>query len=293
MKQQFITKSFRAASLKRIDQVNEIIADYQRQGYSLTLRQLYYQLVSRDLIPNKQNEYSKLSALVTDARRSGLIDWDAIEDRTRYLREYSALSGINEAIRQAAYQYSIDLWEGQSCYVEVWVEKDALIDIVEKACNKYRVPFFSCRGFTSDSEIYKAGQRMRQIYVDGKDIILLHLGDHDPSGCEMSKDIQRRVELFGGLSDKIDFQRIALNMDQIEEFNPPPNPAKETDTRASAYIEKYGPISWELDALDPATLTRLIQTTIEKYLDLDLFCERMTREEAEQEKLLELAYSME
>ena len=293
MKQQFITKSFRAASLKRIDQVNEIIADYQQQGYSLTLRQLYYQLVSRDLIPNKQNEYAKLSALVTDARRSGLVDWDAIEDRTRYLREYKALSGINEAIRQAAYQYSIDLWEGQSCYVEVWVEKDALIDIVEKACNKYRVPFFSCRGFTSDSEIYKAGQRMRRIYADGKDIVLLHLGDHDPSGCEMSKDIQRRVELFGGLSDKIDFQRIALNMDQIEEFNPPPNPAKETDTRASAYIEKYGPISWELDALDPATLTRLIQTTIEKYLDLDLFCERMTREEAEQEKLLELAYSME
>ena len=259
----------------------------------MTLRQLYYQLVSRDLIPNKQNEYAKLSALVTDARRSGLVDWDAIEDRTRYLREYKALSGINEAIRQAAYQYSIDLWEGQSCYVEVWVEKDALIDIVEKACNKYRVPFFSCRGFTSDSEIYKAGQRMRQIYTDGKDIVLLHLGDHDPSGCEMSKDIQRRVELFGGLSDKIDFQRIALNMDQIEEFSPPPNPAKETDTRASAYIEKYGPISWELDALDPATLTRLIQTTIEKYLDLDLFNERMTREAAEQDKLLELAYSME
>lgn len=122
---------------------------------------------------------------------------------------------------------------------------------------------------------------------------MLYLGDHDPSGCEMLRDIQRRVELFGGLSDKIDFQRIALNMDQIEEFNPPPNPAKKTDTRAKAYIEKYGPISWELDALDSATLTRLIQTTIEKYLDLDLFCKRMTREAAEQEKLLELAYSTE
>lgn len=293
MKQQFITKSFRAASLKRIGQVNEIIADYQQQGYSLTLRQLYYQLVSRDLIPNDQKEYSKLSALIVDARRSGLIDWDTIEDRTRYLREYRALSGINEAIRQAAYQYSIDLWEGQPCYVEVWAEKDAVIDIIGKACNKYRVPFFSCRGFTSDPEIYKAGQRMRQIHASGKDIVLLYLGDHDPSGCEMLRDIQRRVELFGGLSDKIDFQRIALNMDQIEEFNPPPNPAKKTDTRAKGYIKKYGPISWELDALDPATLTGLIQTTIEKYLDLDLFNERMTREEAEQEKLLELAYSME
>ena len=292
MKQQFITKSFRPASLERIDQINGIIEDYQRQGYSLTLRQLYYQLVSRDLIPNKQNEYQKLSALVTDARRAGLIDWNAIEDRTRYLRDYEKLSGISEAVKQAAYQYSIDLWKGQPCYIEVWVEKDALIDIVAKACSVYRTPFFSCRGFMSDSEIYKAGRRMREIYLSGKEIIFLHLGDHDPSGCEMSKDVLRRVEMFGELSNKIDFQRIALNMDQIEEFNPPPNPAKETDTRAKAYIEKYGPISWELDALEPAILTRLIQTTIEKYLDIDLFNERLRIEDAETQELLKLADSI-
>ena len=174
----------------------------------------------------------------------------------------------------------------------MWVEKDALIDIVEKACSEYQVPFFSCRGFMSDSEIYKAGRRMKEIYATGKEIVFLHLGDHDPSGCEMSKDILRRVELFSGLSDKIDFQRIALNMDQIDEFNPPPNPAKETDTRAKGYIEKYGHVSWELDALEPAILTRLIQTAIEKHLDIDLFNERLHKEDAETQELLKLADNM-
>lgn len=292
MKQKFIDKTFHKTSLLRIAQVNAIIEDYQQQGYALTLRQLYYQLVSRDLIPNKQNEYSKLSALVTDARRAGLIDWNAIEDRTRYLRKFETFSGISEAIKSTADRYFIDLWEGQPCYIEVWVEKDALIDIVAKACNRYRVPYFSCRGFMSDSEIYKAGRRMREIYNSGKDIVFLHLGDHDPSGVDMSRDILRRVEMFGNLSNKIDFQRIALNMNQIIELQPPPNPAKETDTRAKGYIEKYGAISWELDALEPRILTSLIQNAIEQHIDVDKFNERIDIEEAETQELYLMAANM-
>ena len=289
MKQQFIEKAFHKASLERIDQVNTIIAAYEEQGYALTLRQLYYQLVARDMIPNKPSEYAKLSALVTDARRAGLIDWNAIEDRTRYLRGWQAYANPAEAIRDAAKGYCIDLWEGQDCYIEVWVEKDALIDIVGQACSKYRVPYFSCRGFMSDSEVYKAGRRMREIYDSGKDIVFLHLGDHDPSGVDMSRDILRRVELFGDMSNKIDFQRIALNLDQIEEFNPPPNPAKETDTRAKAYIAKFGSTSWELDALEPSILTRLIQGTVEKYIDMDKFNDRIEVEETEARQIYTLA----
>ena len=289
MVHKFIEKKFHTASLNRIEQVNSIIADYQRQGYTLTLRQLYYQLVSRDLIPNKQNEYSKLSALVTDARRAGLIDWSAIEDRTRFLRGYATFESPAEAIRNAAETYCIDLWADQPCYVEVWVEKDALIDIVAHACNYYRVPYFSCRGFMSDSETYKAGQRMKRIHDSGKKIVFLHLGDHDPSGLDMSRDILRRVELFSGLSDKIDFQRIALNMDQIEALQPPPNPAKETDTRARGYIEKYGRVSWELDALDPATLTELIESRILENIDKARFINQQIREQDDTAELLELA----
>lgn len=292
MKQKFIDKSFHQASLARIDQVNRIIDEYQEQGYALTLRQLYYQLVSRDVIPNRQNEYSKLSALVTDARRAGLIDWDAIEDRTRYLRKVRTQAGVASAIRSAANSYCIDLWADQPCYVEVWVEKDALVDVVAKACSQYRVPYFSCRGFMSDSEVYKAGLRMRDFYDNGKEIVFLHLGDHDPSGIDMSRDILRRVELFGNLTNKIDFHRIALNMDQIEELQPPPNPAKETDTRAKAYIQKYGRVSWELDALEPKVLTRLIRDEIERYLDADRFNQMLQLEDKQTEELLALASSM-
>ena len=289
MKQKFIEKEFRQASLKRIEQVNGIIEEYQQQGYSLTLRQLYYQLVSRDIIPNRQNEYSKLSALVTDARRAGLVDWCAIEDRTRYLRKVETFPDISSAIRDTAKNYCIDLWEDQPCYIEVWVEKDALIDIIAKACDPFRVPYFSCRGFMSDSEVYKAGKRMRGLFDKGKEIVFIHLGDHDPSGVDMSRDILRRVELFGDLSDKIHFHRIALNMDQIEELQPPPNPAKETDSRAKGYIEKYGRISWELDALEPNILTGLIQGKILEYIDRDRFAAKIETEEAEMNQLLALA----
>ena len=289
MKQKFIDKTFHKASLVRINEVNAIINDYQQQGFTLTLRQLYYQLVSRDLIPNKQNEYAKLSALVTAARRAGLIDWSAIEDRTRYLRTIKTYSGPAAAIRSAADEYCIDLWKGQPYYIEVWVEKDALVDIVAQACNRYRVPYFSCRGFMSDSETYKAGRRMREIYDSGKDIIFLHLGDHDPSGLEMSRDILRRVEMFGDLSNKIDFQRIALNMNQIEDLQPPPNPAKETDSRAKAYIEEFGPISWELDALEPAYLMQLIQANIEQYIDVEKFNQRVRQEREETTLIYEQA----
>ena len=293
MRQKFIDKSFHRASLERIDQINRIIDEYQEQGYALTLRQLYYQLVSRDMIPNKQNEYSKLSALVTDARRAGLIDWNAIEDRTRYLRGWATMTGPAEAIRDAAYNYCVDLWADQPCYLEVWVEKDALVDVVAKACTNYRVSYFSCRGFMSDSEVYKAGQRMRSIYDSGKEIVLLHLGDHDPSGVDMSRDILRRVELFGDLDGKIDFQRIALNMDQIDEFQPPPNPAKETDTRARGYIQKYGLVSWELDALEPKILTKLIENKINQYLDTFKFLDMRRIEHEQTEELLAIAASME
>ena len=293
MKQKFIEKSFHKASLDRIEQVNGIIQTYQEKGYVLTLRQLYYQLVSRNIISeNCQREYNKLSVLISQARRAGLIDWDALEDRTRFLRGYNTFTGPADAIQHAAALYSIDLWADQDCYLEVWVEKDALVDVVGRACSRYRVPFFSCRGFMSDSEMYAAGRRMRSTHDSGKDIVVIHLGDHDPSGVEMSSDILRRLELFSEKPGLIDFHRIALNMEQIEQFNPPPNFAKETDSRAKAYIEKYGPVSWELDALEPDVLVSLIQSHIEKYLDMEKFTSRIQQEEQETNELFRLANSI-
>ena len=78
----FKATKFRASSLAIIDQANEIIDEYQADGYDLTLRQLYYQFVARNLIPNSQSEYNKLGTAINNGRLAGLIDWDAIKDRT-------------------------------------------------------------------------------------------------------------------------------------------------------------------------------------------------------------------
>jgi hypothetical protein len=256
-----------AARLAVIRQANEIIEEYAAQGYDLTLRQLYYQFVSRDLIPNNQKEYKRLGDIISAGRRAGLIDWDRIVDRTRNLRKTSTWKDPAEIVEACAGQFAVDLWDGQDYRPEVWIEKDALVGVLEVACEPYQIPYFSCRGYTSDSEAWSAAQRLREWARAGQTPIIFHLGDHDPSGIDMTRDITDRVKLFSGLP--IPVIRLALNMAQVEEHGPPPNPAKTTDARFTAYQAAHGDESWELDALDPQTITALIQQQIEGLLIRD------------------------
>lgn len=280
----YIEKSFMAASLGLIEKINQVVEDYSRQGFSLTLRQVYYQLVARGIIPNNERSYKNTGSLINDARLAGLIDWNAIEDRTRNLRGNSHWSNPGSVIRSAAYSYHLDHWRGQESYVEVWVEKDALIGIVGKVCEELDVNHFSCRGYTSQSEMWGAARRLGQISDRGQHIVLLHLGDHDPSGKDMSRDITERLELFGVAN--LEFHRLALNMDQIEDFSPPPNPAKLSDSRAAGYIAQYGYESWELDALEPQVISDLIQENVLRYRD-DALYQRVCRQERSERDLLE------
>ncbi|MDR0820907.1 MAG: hypothetical protein LBN40_00370 [Oscillospiraceae bacterium] len=168
----------------------------------------------------------------------------------------------------------LDRWEDQSNYVEVWVEKDALIGIVSQICRKLDVPHFSCRGYTSQSEMWSAAQRfIRQSHRESRTII--HLGDHDPSGIDMSRDIQDRLSMFGA---DVFVKRVALTMKQIKTFNPPPNPTKLSDARANDYIEEYGHECWELDALEPKIIANLIESEVTALVDMELFRETERKE---------------
>jgi len=257
---------FRSDTLNLIAYINDIINDYEKQGYSLTLRQVYYQLVAKGLIPNNDKQYKLVGNAVNDARLAGLIDWYAIEDRTRYLRERSHWNNPADIIKGAMYSYYENHWGDQKHYVEVWVEKDALIGIIENSARKYDVPCFSCRGYTSQSEMWRASQRFIKKQEEGKINTIIHLGDHDPSGIDMTRDIEERLEFFGA---EVFINRIALNRDQIDVYNPPPNPAKLTDSRCQSYIKKYGKKSWELDALRPDILATLIETQICEHIDFN------------------------
>ncbi|MEN6565894.1 MAG: hypothetical protein ABFC57_06300 [Veillonellales bacterium] len=279
---------FSKGTLNVIEQANFIIEDYSAQGFDLTLRQLYYQFVARDLLPNKQSEYKRLGSILNDARLAGLIDWGAIVDRTRFLRKPSFWDSPEDVIRSAAWSFKTDKWRSQSARIEAWIEKDALVGVIEPVCNRYEVPFFSCRGYVSQSEMWSAAQRIYQAFEEYEQpTIIVHLGDHDPSGIDMTRDIADRLKLFIGADndwpdDVISVNRVALNMEQILRYNPPPNPAKVTDSRFDSYFNAHGGESWELDALDPKTLSGVIEDTILRYMDLDLWnkdkaCEQETK----------------
>jgi len=257
------TKNFTPLTQTTIRQAEDIIAQYKAQGFSLTLRQLYYQFVARTLIPNTEQSYKRLGNIISDARRAGLIDWDAIEDRTRFLRELSSWDNPQSILDSAQKSYHRDLWENQPKRVEVWIEKDALVGVIESICNETDVPFFSCRGYVSDSEMWRAGIRILRHTNDGRGqpVLILHLGDHDPSGIDMTRDIRDRLELFSDYAD-LEVRRIALTMEQVDQQQPPPNPAKVTDSRYEGYSSRYGSESWELDALEPQYISNLIRENV-------------------------------
>ena len=285
MKHRYIEKNFRKSSLALIGQANDIIETYQAEGYDLTLRQLYYQFVARDIIANKQTEYSRLGSVINDARLAGLVDWNSIVDRTRKYESMPNWNSPADILRSAADGYHINCRSDQDKYIEVWVEKDALVGVIEKACKPLDVGYLSCRGYVSQSAMWRAAQRFRRA-ESSFETLLIHLGDHDPSGIDMTRDIQARLGMFGS---NVWVERIALNMDQIEEHQPPPNPAKTTDSRYESYIAEYGDESWELDALDPRILVDLITEEVEQHTQRDLFEARVERMEEERQSIIKLA----
>lgn len=281
----YVDRRFKTKSRLLIQQANEIIADYAAQGYTLTLRQLYYQFVRRNWLENTSKNYDTLGELISDARRAGLVDWDAIVDRTRFVRPKASWEQPEDILATVAGQFRMDPWATQKAYVELWFEKDALLEIFERAAEETRLPIFSCRGYGSDSALWEAAQRHNTQRKAGHRCHILHCGDHDPSGLDMTRDIADRLGLFQA---SVEIHRLGLNMDQIEEHEPPPNPAKETDSRYAGYLEKYGDESWELDAMSPDVLVSWVTDAVKPLIDKSAWDAVMSREDQHRRKLAKL-----
>ena len=289
MKQTFIEWSpKKIASIKLLQDSIEVVEDYGRQGYALTLRQLYYQLVSRDLLPNQVREYKRLGELISNARLGGHIDWNAIVDRGRAPVMASAWDSPASILDSAAWSYRSHRWEDQEYYVEVWCEKDALSSVIEPVCNEHHVRFMANKGYSSSTAMYDAARRFDGASHDGQKPVVIYLGDHDPSGIDMSRDIRDRLMTMAPRT-YIENQRLALNMDQVEEYQPPPNPAKTTDSRFLTYVVEYGDDSWELDALEPQVLNQLVTDAILNFMDEDLYQEKIEQEDKDKAAIRKLA----
>jgi len=276
-------------NIHKLNLINDIIEEYQEQGYRLTLRQLYYQLVSRDIIPNKVTEYGKLSTLLVKGRMGGEVDWEAIEDRLRIPNLPYWVHGIKDAINDTIRTYRLNRMKGQDVYIELWAEKDALSSILKKVTYQYHIRLMINRGYSSCTAMYDAFNRI-QSYGWGKEIIILYLGDHDPSGLDMIRDISDRLVEFG--THPV-IEHVALTQEQIEEYNPPPNPTKVADPRAKWYISKFGDTSWEVDALEPQVLISMLESRIKTLIDIPKYEAIVKQEKEDKFKLKELIGGLE
>ncbi len=287
MKKQFINKNFTKASRDRLHLVENVLTKFKKQGYNLSLRQLYYQLVAADLIENSVRSYKRLGNLVNDARLAGLIDWNMIVDRGRSTSSNSHWDDPGDIIKSAVESFAIDKWDEQPNYIEVMVEKDALSGVLWPVCSEYDIRFTANKGYPSASLMYRFSNRLANKVMEDKTVYILHLGDHDPSGIDMTRDIIDRVQMFTGENIKV--ERLALNMDQVQQYNPPENPAKLSDSRANVYVAEFGTASWELDALEPQVMGNLIRDFIMEHRDHDLWNAAVEAEDEYRQELQDFA----
>ncbi len=272
----------------------KVCEDYKQYNYTLTLRQLYYQLVAKDLIPNHDKVYKKMSSLKKDLLYGGIVDWDVFEDRGRVPVISDFYNDIPSALNHTYKSYRLDRQKGQEVHVEVWTEKDAISSILKRITYPMGIRLVVNKGYTSDTSIYEAYTRFKELIEDGKKITILYFGDHDPSGLDMVRDIKDRLLFFfekgsnwGHVIEHDDFKvrHIGLTMDQIKVYNPPYNPAKMTDTRANKYIKIYGQKSWEVDALNPQVMETIVEDAIQEEIDMYKFNMIIDQEGIDRDKI--------
>lgn len=273
-----------------------IVEQYAAMNYRLTLRQLHYQFVGH--VPNyvnHQTAYKKLGQILDDCRYGGVVDWDAIVDRGRnpYLPYYNL--NPKHALEDAVRTYRIDRQENQPVHVEVWTEKDALSEILQRSTARYHIRLCVNKGYTSSSAMYEAYERFRDIINAGQEVVVLYIGDHDPSGLDMIRDVEERLRfmLENGSESECDSSGltvtpICLNIKQVKKYKLPPNPTKITDSRSEAYIAEYGKTCWEVDALAPEVLTQILEQNIEDNIDTDLYEDKLLQEVNEKKVLTAL-----
>lgn len=306
-----------------VRRAREIGEEYQRQGLVLTVRQLYYQFVARGILGSGQNIYKRIVSTLSEARVRGDFPMRLIEDRGRDAGAGDAVvleDDVERAIARAgeslrsfpSWFLECGRWQGQPKFVSVWVEKEALTGVFEGPCKDLGVGLFACRGYPSVSSLHqwmrhaaeasetrtprtraytdKDGRRVQgRTSGVAEEAVILYFGDHDPDGLEIPHSCLRTIEEMreygtapSGLP-AVTLRRVALTRAQIDQYNPPPFPAKESSARYAKYVRETGlDEAWELDALDPATLNALIREAVDAEFDEDIY--RINEERIEERR---------
>ena len=243
-------------------------------NHPMTVRQVYYQLVSRHVIENNRGRYQSVSDALVYGRQNCLIPWDWIEDRLRRPRQVGMWSDLGDFGTTILSAYRRDVWASQPRYVEVWLEKDALSGIFEDILNHYGVALNVGRGYDGWDSIRNAASR----YGNGDNTTILYFGDFDPSGEDMVRSLRDRLGFFGC---RPSIRKCALNLDDIQRYNLPPDNTKKSDTRRKKFVDQFGDVSVELDAMPIDVLKDRIKTEIEAHMNLSALAATLETEDRE------------
>ncbi len=242
----------RASSMPLRNAIIEIAAEYER----MSLRQLYYQLVSRGVIEKTEAAYKRTADAATQMRFNGSLPYRKIADGSRSRKAVYAHSGLQEALENAHEMYRRNYWIDQPHYVEIWCEKDALTGVIEPVCRAYGVTYVATRGFPSVTLRYESAM---EIMATEKPATIFYFGDHDASGQQISTNLEEELRQHGA---DVTVFRVALNPEQVHAHNLPTRQGKKTDSRQAAFAAQFGDASVELDALPPDALTDLVRESI-------------------------------
>lgn len=267
----------------------ELLKSYD---YRPTLRQIFYRLVAALLIPNTQTSYKTLSRVLTLARERGIIDPLALEDRKRessqgdfgWNKPKDFIEDQKKAFADSWQFYTRPLWTSQQTIPIIWLEKGALFPAVTQIADRYRVKVFESIGYSSCTQIYEAIPEFQS-----NNIVVLQLGDYDPSGEDIARSLKERLEKYG--AGQPEFIPLALTKEQTIAYRLPTQMAKKSDPRFKAFVEKHGTDRViELDALPPEELEKIIAQKIESYIDLKTWnkgLDRIKKEKKEAKKIIE------
>ena len=246
---------------QKIAELCDAIDAIVRTDAPMTVRQVFYRLVSAGLIDKTERQYNKVVVrLLTRMRLEGRLPWAWIADGTRWMRKTARYGSVEEALEATSRHYRRDYWRDLDDYVEVWLEKDALAGVLFGVTDEWGVPLMVTRGFASLSYIHNAAEMIERV---GKPTHIYSFGDYDPSGMEIDRNLERRLREFAPYSE-IHFARVALKREQIEEYALPTRPTKR---RANHGLGLHDGDSVEVDAIPPATLLGLVRGCIERHVD--------------------------
>ncbi len=278
-----------SASKLLVERATEIVAHYASLNIAMTLRALYYQFVRRNWIPNSDKSYKNFGHTLSEARKGGFFDWDAIVDQHRPRLMPTHYKDLRDKIESSIGFYKLNRWAGQANHVVVVIEKDAQTAVFAPVCDDLHVPLFVNKGYGSSTVLWELAEYLK-CFPECDNVVVLYFGDHDPSGVDMTRDLSARLDLFQ-VSDSVNLTvtRVALTIEQVRQYKCPPNPVMlkpkpgktRFDNRAQAYVAKYGKQCWEMDALPPEVMRELLVESVEAYLDKDLFSKVVAREKRE------------